>query len=105
MAQTSTLTIYEPMGTCKMGPTSDKTAVVDLNLKVKGVTGLRVVDASVIPGPITGPINMAIVAIAEKIADQIKGKRIKPFLPPMDESMIAKLPDLPVESFNETCLA
>ena len=102
MAQTFTTHSYHPMGTCKMGQTSDETSVVDLNLRVKGVTGLRVVDASVIPSPVSGNTNLPVVAIAEKIADQMKGRRIKPLLPPMDASTIAKLPDLPFENFDKS---
>jgi 4-pyridoxate dehydrogenase len=61
-----------PLGTCKMGPDSDPMAVVDANLRVRGVERLRVVDASVMPdltgGNIVGPIYM----IAERAADLIK---------------------------------
>ena len=95
MAQTFTSIIYHPMGTCKMG--SDASAVVDTHLRVIGVKGLRVVDASVIPFPVSGNINAPIVAIAEKAADLIRGRRLKPFLPPMTQQMIDRLPDLPME--------
>ncbi len=63
-------TIYHPVGTCKMG--SDAMAVVDDRLRVRGVEGLRVVDASVIPVQITGHTNAPVMAIAEKAADLIK---------------------------------
>ncbi len=96
-----TTTIWHPVGTCKMGSKHDSSAVVDPQLRVKGVKGLRVVDASIIPTSISGNTNAPTVAIAEKVADYIKGRRIKPFLPPMPKSMIDKLPELPYELFDE----
>ncbi len=63
-------TIYHPIGTCKIG--FDAMAVVDDRLRVRGVDGLRVVDASVIPLQITGHTNAPTIAIAEKAADLIK---------------------------------
>lgn len=62
-----------PCGTTKMGPDSDKTAVVDPTLKVKGIKGLRVADASIMPQIISGHVNTAAVMIGEKAADLIKG--------------------------------
>ncbi|KAG6461244.1 hypothetical protein O3G_MSEX012505 [Manduca sexta] len=65
-------TIYHPVGTAKMGPMSDKTSVVNQDLRVHGVEQLRVVDASVMP-LITGGNTIApTLAIAEKAADMIK---------------------------------
>ncbi len=63
-------TIYHPVGTLKMG--SDAMAVVDDRLRVRGVEGLRVVDASVIPVQITGHTNAPVMMIAEKGADLLK---------------------------------
>ncbi len=68
------ITVHHPLGTCRMGPSSDAMAVVDQELKVLGVNGLRVVDASVMPDLIGGNINAAVIMIAEKAADLICGR-------------------------------
>jgi choline dehydrogenase len=61
-------TIFHPVGTCKMGRASDRTAVVDSELRVIGVAGLRVIDASVMPNITSGNTNSPTLMIAEKAA-------------------------------------
>jgi choline dehydrogenase/4-pyridoxate dehydrogenase len=69
----TSITVHHPLGTCKMGPDGDPMAVVDPELRVRGIDGLRVVDASVMPDMTTGNINGPVVMIAEKAADMIRG--------------------------------
>ncbi|MEO6565769.1 MAG: choline dehydrogenase [Casimicrobiaceae bacterium] len=64
-------TIFHPSGTCKMGPATDPLAVVDDRLRVRGVTGLRVVDCSIMPTLVSGNTNAAVVMIAEKASDMM----------------------------------
>ena len=64
--------LHSTVGTCKMGPSSDATAVVDPRLRVHGITNLRVADSSVMPNVVSGNTNAAVIMVAEKAADMIK---------------------------------
>jgi choline dehydrogenase len=65
-------TVHHPVGTCRMG--SDAGAVVDSQLRVNGLAGLRIVDGSVMPSVVGGNTNAPIVMIAEKAADLMRGR-------------------------------
>ena len=63
-------TVFHPTSTCRMG--ADERSVVDSHLRVRGVSGLRVVDASVMPTVVSGNTNAAVIAVAERAADLIR---------------------------------
>lgn len=75
--RTISMTIYHPVGTCKMGPSWDKDAVVDPRLRVYGVKGLRVIDASIMPTIPSGNTNAPAIMVGEKGADLIKEDWLK----------------------------
>jgi len=61
--------VYHPVATCRMG--TDALAVTDARLRVRGISGVRVVDASIMPAVVSGNINAAVIAVAEKGADLV----------------------------------
>jgi choline dehydrogenase len=75
-------TTFHLMGTCRMAPDSDPTAVVDDQLCVRGLLGLRVVDASIMPSMPSANLNASALMIAEKAADMIRGK------PPLEAAVL-----------------
>ncbi len=72
---TGAITLH-PVGTCKMGVETDPMAVVDDQLRVRGVEGLRVIDASVMPNVPGGNTNAPTIMIAEKAADLLRGRSL-----------------------------
>ncbi len=71
-ARSNAQTTYHVVGTCKMGPEHDRNAVVDDQLRVHGIQGLRVIDASIMPTVPSGNTNAPTIMVAEKGADLIK---------------------------------
>jgi 4-pyridoxate dehydrogenase len=67
------ITLHHPVGTCKMGADDDPLAVLDAQMCVRGLQGLRVVDGASMPRVVRGPTNAPIIMMAEKIADHILG--------------------------------
>ncbi|MBU2534417.1 MAG: GMC family oxidoreductase N-terminal domain-containing protein [Alphaproteobacteria bacterium] len=67
-------TTFHPMGSCKMGPSSDPLSVVDDQLRVHGIEGLRVIDASIMPTMLSANLNAATMMIAEKGSDMVRGR-------------------------------
>ena len=72
--RSTSITVHHPLGTCRMGAADDEGAVVDTDLRVRGAENLRVVDASVMPDLVSGNINAAVLMIAERAADLIRGR-------------------------------
>jgi choline dehydrogenase len=77
-------TTFHPGCTCRMGPPTDSRAAVDDELKVHGLEGLRVVDASVMPRMISANLNASTLMIAEKAADLIRGRQALPAITPAE---------------------
>ena len=68
---------YHLMGTCKMGPATDPLAVVDPELRVHGLSGLRVIDASIMPTMLSANLNAGALMIGEKGADLVRGRQLQ----------------------------
>lgn len=77
-ARVRATTTFHPMGTCRMGPRHDPSTVVDDELKVHGLEGLRVVDASIMPTMPSANLNASVYMVAEKASDMILGKTPPP---------------------------
>ena len=68
-------TTFHPMGTCRMGRADDRSTVVDDELRVHGLEGLRVADASIMPQMPSANLNASVLMIGEKAADLILGRQ------------------------------
>ena len=73
VARQRSTTVYHLMGTCRMGPATDPTAVVDDQLRVHGMENLRVIDASIMPTMLSANLNAGVLMIAEKGSDMVLG--------------------------------
>jgi choline dehydrogenase len=67
-------TTFHPSGTCRMGPATDPLAVVDDQLRVRGLEGLRVIDASIMPTMLSANLNAATLMLADKASDILRGR-------------------------------
>ncbi len=74
--RTDSMSTYHPVGTAKMGPADDPEAVVDSDLRVHGIEGLRIVDASIFPLIPSGNTHAPVVAVADRAADLILGRPV-----------------------------
>jgi len=74
--RTESMSVYHPVGSSKMGPAEDPMAVVDSELRVHGIEGLRVADASIFPLLPSGNTHAPTVAVAERAADLILGNQL-----------------------------
>ena len=74
--RSTTETNFHPVGTCRMGVADDPTAVLTPDLRVKGVEGLRVFDASMMPSIISANTNATVMAVADKGVDIMMGQSV-----------------------------